>query len=642
MARGVVDELREQLETAESLSHTGSWRWDFASNTITWSDEMYRICGLEPQSQAITVERFEGFMLPENRHRVRDHIELAMRTPGRYEYRDRILRPSGELRTITTVITSVTDATGAVVQLIGACRDLTEDAHRDAKLHFHGDVFANLDIGLTAWERDARDGAQRVRLVAYNAAAERLAGRSLAPHVGHTLVSIFPHLEASELVDAARARDGVRARTRHEPLRLVPAPAPSPIVAATLFPLPNDHIGVSFEDVTQQHHALVIQAGERRALEMLASGTPLTTILDLLVGTLEDVFEGAIGSILLLDNDGVHVAHGAAPHLPRDYARAIDGGEIGPAAGSCGTAAYRGTPVYVADIASDPLWASYRDLALRHGLRACWSSPILSNERSVLGTFTLYFREPRAADQRAREQLERASHVAGIVLERRALDDRMRALAARIEQTREQERAAIARDVHDQLGQALTALKLDVGWLSRRITDSALVDRLADMASSLDDTIRSVRRISTELRPGVLDDLGLQAAIEWQIEEFQVRTDICSVAHAAIGDLQLDGELATTIFRIFQEALTNVARHADASEVQVSLVLDHGNIRLDVADDGVGIPEVGRRSDTLGLLGMRERARSLGGECTVSRRTPRGTLVRLTVPLKFPAERPAM
>jgi signal transduction histidine kinase len=140
----------------------------------------------------------------------------------------------------------------------------------------------------------------------------------------------------------------------------------------------------------------------------------------------------------------------------------------------------------------------------------------------------------------------------------------------------------------------------------------------------------------------VLDDLGLQAAIEWQIEEFQVRTDICSVAHAAIGDLQLDGELATTIFRIFQEALTNVARHADASEVQVSLVLDHGNIRLDVADDGVGIPEVGRRSDTLGLLGMRERARSLGGECTVSRRTPRGTLVRLTVPLKFPAERPAM
>jgi len=234
--------------------------------------------------------------------------------------------------------------------------------------------------------------------------------------------------------------------------------------------------------------------------------------------------------------------------------------------------------------------------------------------------------------------MKRAAHVAGIVLARRALDEQRRALAGWIEAAREDERTRIAREVHDQLGQALTALKLDVGWLQRRVTDPPLAGKLDDMARQADDILRAVRRIAADLRPGLLDDVGLRAAIEWQAEDFARRTGTPCAVRSELGDVQLERGLATNVFRIFQEALTNVARHAGAHRVEVSLGLDRGQLRLEISDDGVGLPEVGPRGTTLGILGMRERAWRVGGECTIQRREPRGTTVAVVAPLRFPAE----
>ncbi|HSR96145.1 MAG TPA: GAF domain-containing sensor histidine kinase, partial [Kofleriaceae bacterium] len=346
-----------------------------------------------------------------------------------------------------------------------------------------------------------------------------------------------------------------------------------------------------------------------------------------------------IASILLLDESGTKVRHGAAPNLPPAYNLAIDGQPIGPCAGSCGTAMFRREPVVVVDIDSDPLWEPYRSLAREHGLRSCWSFPILGDDGRVFGTFALYHREPRTPDDAARELMKRAAHVTGIVLERRTLQEQHRALAARIEAAREEERTSIARDLHDQLGQAMTALKLDLGWLRRRIHDGDLDRKLDEMAHATDEILGSIRRISTDLRPGILDDVGLGAAIEWQAEEFARRTGTPCTVRSNLSDLQLDRDLATNLFRIFQESLTNVARHAEAMHVDVAIRLDHGRLHLEIADDGVGVPEIGPRGATLGLLGMRERARRLGGDCTIKRRSPRGTVVSVIVPLKFPAER---
>jgi signal transduction histidine kinase len=170
--------------------------------------------------------------------------------------------------------------------------------------------------------------------------------------------------------------------------------------------------------------------------------------------------------------------------------------------------------------------------------------------------------------------------------------EQLRALAAHLQSVREEERTRVAREIHDELGQALTAIKLDLTALLRDLpTDQEPAGRhCQSILKLLDEAIQSVRRIATDLRPGVLDDLGLVAAVEWAAEEFQARTGIqCRVSLPDV-DIAMDPERATALFRIFQETLTNVARHANATQVNVRLV-QNGDLSLEVRDDGKGIAE---------------------------------------------------
>jgi GAF domain-containing protein len=157
-------------------------------------------------------------------------------------------------------------------------------------------------------------------------------------------------------------------------------------------------------------------AAQNRVLELVARGTPLHHTLDVLLREIEAQTPGMLSSILLLDPDGKHVRHGAAPSPPESYIRAIDGEPIGPRAGSCGTAAYRGEPVIVEDIATDPLWQSYRQVALTYGLRACWSTPIFSGTHQVLGTFALYFRTPGRPTPRHYRVINATTYTAAIAI----------------------------------------------------------------------------------------------------------------------------------------------------------------------------------------------------------------------------------
>lgn len=392
-------------------------------------------------------------------------------------------------------------------------------------------------------------------------------------------------------------------------------------------------------DVTDARCVAAVHEAEQRVLAMVASGASLATSLDTLVREVERCLEPAIGSILLLTADGLRLRHGAAPNLPDEYNRAIDGALIGPAEGSCGTAATRRELVVVTDIASDPLWASYRDLAGRFGLRACWSAPIMSGGGRVLGTFALYYREPRAPSDGDRALITRVSHVAGIAIERYELDEQLRELAAHIDAAREDERTNIAREIHDELGQQLTLLKVDLAWIARRATADnlpreLLLEKLTGLGEIADELIREVRRISTQLRPAILDDVGLDAALAWQADEFERRTKIvCRVQSGLADDQRISRQVATVVFRVFQEALTNVVRHAHATRVDVRVEETSTGLLLLVCDDGVGIePDRIENPRSLGLLGMRERARRLGGTVTVERRRPRGTAVTLELP----------
>ncbi|MGO8818767.1 MAG: PAS domain S-box protein [Terriglobia bacterium] len=213
--------------------------------------------------------------------------------------------------------------------------------------------------------------------------------------------------------------------------------------------------------------------------------------------------------------------------------------------------------------------------------------------------------------------------------------EQLRALAGQLESTREEERKRVAREIHDQLGQSLTAIKMDFSSWLRELPSGANQDtkRTASILELVDESIQTVRRISTELRPGILDDLGLAAAIEWAGEDFESRTGTTCKLDLSRDDIAVNPEQATAIFRIFQETLTNVARHADASAVDVRLANFNNNLTLEVHDNGRGIPkEKHSIGGSFGILGMRERALLLGGEVTITGPPGSGTTVRVRIP----------
>ena len=210
----------------------------------------------------------------------------------------------------------------------------------------------------------------------------------------------------------------------------------------------------------------------------------------------------------------------------------------------------------------------------------------------------------------------------------------LRQLSAHRDSTREDERKKIAREIHDELGQALTALKIDVDWLGERLPKEGKVgERLQSMSRILLDTVESVRRIASHLRPGMLDDLGLAAAIEWQIDQFMARSGIECELSMNREEFSADERLSICIYRIVQEALTNVARHSGARRVDVLLEEHPGSFRIEVRDDGKGF-DVDLLRHSYGLLGIRERVEMQGGEVEVASRPGNGTLLRASIPLR--------
>jgi len=242
---------------------------------------------------------------------------------------------------------------------------------------------------------------------------------------------------------------------------------------------------------------------------------------------------------------------------------------------------------------------------------------VLGGQECTLGTF----RDITEA-KRAEEQL-RASRAA------------LRSLATRQQDIREDERTRIAREIHDSLGQALTALKLQLSAAQDAASKEApgLGTRLHETAVMVDDLVKSVRRIATDLRPPILDQLGLPAALEWLAQDCSERTGVYSEARIDAVNDAIDGELATALFRIVQEALTNALRHAGATRVDIELGTKSGCLTLEINDDGTGITEAGTMGpDSLGILGMRERAAAHGGVLEVVPRQEGGTRVAAWFP----------
>ena len=514
---------------------------------------------------------------------------------------------------------------------------------------------------------------------------------------------------------------------------------------------------------------------QKQVLEMVARGAPLPVTLDALLRFIEAQSPGMLCSILLLDADGKRVRHGAAPSLPEAFSEAVDGEPIGPRAGSCGTAAFRREQVITEDIATDPLWEDYRDLAAEHGLRACWSTPILDAQRRVLGTFAMYFRQPRRpapADfqlietviqtaaiaiikQREEDALREsearvrlavhASHIglwdwdiAGNhlyyspewksqlgygedeiantyeewrdrlhpedrkqmlprvkaylanpignyeaeyrlrhkdgsyrwiyarahvetnaigtpqrmigchidITERKRVEEdlqqsfsRLQELSRRLVEVEEVERRNINRELHDRVGQNLSALNLSLGMIRNELTGQPLhaaSARLDDARMLLETTSKQVRDVMAELRPAALDDYGLLAALRHHCAIVSARLGSAIVVEGKDLNPRLPAVIETALFRIVQEALNNIAKHARARQVKVVLTEAPRHVRLTVSDDGVGFDAArpAGNAPTYGIVTMHERAEAVGACLRIVSAPGEGTRVEVEVARK--------
>lgn len=217
----------------------------------------------------------------------------------------------------------------------------------------------------------------------------------------------------------------------------------------------------------------------------------------------------------------------------------------------------------------------------------------------------------------------------------KASRDQLRSLAARLQAAREEERSRIAREVHDVIGQYMTALKIGVSMLGKKIEEgSEAHKKTKDLLALLDEAIRSVRRVATDLRPSILDDMGLVAALEWQLREFAMRSNLDYTFNCNIDELSLEPDKTTAIFRLVQESLTNVARHAQATHVELGVSVAQGQLIVQIKDDGRGIsPEEVRGAKSLGLVGMHERVHLIAGTLDISGAPGKGTTVTVAVPM---------
>jgi len=219
----------------------------------------------------------------------------------------------------------------------------------------------------------------------------------------------------------------------------------------------------------------------------------------------------------------------------------------------------------------------------------------------------------------------------------RSSHEELRELTVYLQSVREEERSRIAREIHDELGQTLTALRMDLAWLKKKVPpeESVMAGKIASMDALLSESLQTVRKISADLRPGILDDLGLTPALKWLAGEWQERTGIACEVRFDPAEIDPDPERSTALFRIVQEALTNVVRHAGATRVRVALKWDDAGMTLQIVDNGGGIPEEASRSPrSFGLIGMRERVHAFGGKMKIEGIPGRGTTLAFRFPPK--------
>jgi PAS domain S-box-containing protein len=419
-------------------------------------------------------------------------------------------------------------------------------------------------------------------------------------------------------------------------------------------------------DVTERKRAEALRDGESRILEMIARDAPLEKILENLVLVVEAQFTGLLCSVLLLDEDGLHVRHGAAPSLPKPYTMAIDGLSIGPKAGSCGTAMYRREPVMVTDILQDPLWEPYRAVVEPYGFRACWSTPILGHSGKALGSFAMYYREPRSPSPDESRALEMATHLGRIAIERKlAREERERLRQAQADlahinrvTTMGELTASLAHEIRQPISAAVTNAQTCLRWLRRDDPDVAEASEAA--ARLVKDATRAadiINRVSLLFKKGALQrelvDVNelvreMVALLRGEANRYSIsiRTELAEHLPKVMGDRV---QLQQVFMNLILNGIEAMKETNDTSELSIKSETADGQLLISVSDTGVGLAP--KQADQIfkaffttkdngtgmGLPISRSIIESHGGRLWAAGAPGRGATFQFTLPLTLAA-----
>jgi signal transduction histidine kinase/PAS domain-containing protein len=423
---------------------------------------------------------------------------------------------------------------------------------------------------------------------------------------------------------------------------------------------PGEFVGILM-DMTERRLAEALRDGESRILQMIAREAPLEEILESLVLVVESQFAGLLCSVLLLDEDGQHVRLGAAPSLPEPYTNAIDGLSIGPKAGSCGAAMYRREPVLVTDILQDPLWEPYRDAVEPYGLRACWSTPVLSHSGKVLGSFAMYYREPRRPSPAEARALEMATHLGRIAIERKlAREERERLRQAQADlaylsrvTTMGELAASLAHEIRQPITAALTNAKTCLRWLVREEPD---VEEARETASRIvNDVTRAadiIGRISLMFKKGALqrepvdvNELIREMIVLLRSEANRYAITIRTELTPHLPNVRADRvQLQQVFMNLILNGIDAMKETSGGSELTIKSEPRDGQLLISVSDTGVGLPA--ERADQIfkaffttkdngtgmGLPISRSIIESHGGQLWAAPKSGRGATFQFTLP----------
>jgi len=510
-------------------------------------------------------------------------------------------------------------------------------------LGLYPELLRELPVGVVLLRLEDRSDAESLRIVDANRAAAGITRPTSPMLLGRTLAE-FPELLETQIpgqlldtLRAGEARDLGEISYGDDNIR-------DGVYSVRAFPLSGNFLGVAFEDVTDRIQAERTLRESEERFRLLVEGVQEYAIFQ-------------------LDTDGKVVSWNAGAQRLKGYQPAEIIGQH--------FSVFYPQEDLMKDRPRDILARAARDgrsedegWRVRKDGSRFWANVVITALRDSKGNLlgfakltrdTTENRERSEALTKANELLELRVEQRTAVLTRvnhemrteiadrqhaeeelRKSRDQLRALAARLQSVREEERTYIAREIHDELGQACTAIKMDLALIGRKLTkgQTQLHDKVKSGMQLVDSMIVTLRRIASELRPRTLDDLGLPAALEAQAQEFESRTGIhCSVILPP-EPLTLDSDRSTAIFRIFQESLTNVARHAHATRVEARLQQENDRLIFKVFDNGTGFdPEVAKAGKSLGLIGMQERALLLNGEFKTEGAPSAGTTMTLTIPL---------